>query len=298
MRCVLAPFWVLLLSSSASAQEMEPRAYSPSPVGANFVLLGAGHSSGGVTFDPSVPITDIDATVTSTSLGYARTFGLFGRSATAGLFQAYVWGTVSGNVFEQTQRVDRSGIADTRARFAVNLLGAPALTPAEFAQRRPGRTLGTSLVVVLPTGQNDPDKLINIGTNRWAFKPELGFSQPVQQWTFDVYAAVWLFTDNEDFFGGKVRQQAPIGAFQAHVGYTFKPRWWVAGDATFFTGGRTTVNGVENADYQANTRYGITASAPITRRNSVKVAWTTGATTRIGGHFDTVAAAWQVLWFD
>lgn len=295
----LAPLWgPTLPCAPAVAQELEPRAYSPSPVGANFVLLGGGYSTGGVVFDPSLPFTNVNADVTSTSIGYNHTFGLFDRCASIGIVQPYVWGTVSGEVFEQSRSVDRSGFGDTRLRFGMNLFGGPALTPAEFAKRRPERALGTSVVVVVPTGQYYPDKLINIGANRWAFKPEVGFSQPVRQWSFEAYAGVWLFTDNDDFFGGQVREQEPIGAFQGHVSYTFKPRLWLAGDATFYTGGRTTVDGTENADYQANTRFGVTCSVPVGRRSSVKVSWTTGATTRIGGSFDTIAAAWQFLWFD
>ncbi len=295
----LAPLLGLtLLCGPAATQELEPRVYSPSPVGANFLVLGGGRSTGGVTFDPSIPFTNVHAELTSFSLGYARTFGLFGRSVSAGILQPFVWGTVSGDIFEQSRSVDRSGVGDTRLRFGINLLGGPALTPADFAKRRPGRALGTSVIVVIPTGQYYSDKLINIGTNRWAFRPEVGFSQPVRRWSFEAYAAAWLFTDNDDFFGGQVREQEPIGAFQGHVSYTFKPRLWLAGDATFYTGGRTTVDATKNADYQANSRFGVTFSAPVGRRNSVKVSWTTGGTTRVGGSFDTIAAAWQFLWFD
>jgi hypothetical protein len=287
-----------LMSGRVAAQELEPRAYSPSPVGANFVVLGGARSTGGVVADPSIPITDIEAEVNSASLGYGRTFGLFGRSASAGIGQPYIWATVTGNVFEQARTVDRSGISDTRLRLAMNILGGPALTPAEFAKRRPGRTLGTSVVVVVPTGQYYSDKLVNLGTNRWAFRPEVGFSQPLQRWSFEAYAGVWLYTDNDDFFGGNHREQDPIGALQGHVSYTFRPRLWLAADATYYTGGRTTVNGIENADLQANSRYGMTFSAPVWRRNSVKISGTTGGTTRIGGSFDSIAVAWQFLWFD
>ena len=287
-----------LLGSPAAAQELEPRAYSPSPVGANFLVLVGGRSTGGIVSDASTPITNIHAEVNSASLGYGRTFGLFGRSANAGIFQSYVWASVSGDVFEQARSVERSGVGDTRLRFGMNILGGPALTPAEFAKRRPGRTLGASVIVVVPTGQYYPDKLINLGANRWAFRPEVGYSQPVRRWFFDAYAAVWLFTDNDDFYGGQLREQQPIGAFQGHVSYTFKPRLWLAANATFYTGGRTTVDGTKNADLQANSRFGVTFSVPVGRRNSVKLSGTTGATTRIGGSFDTIAAAWQFLWFD
>src|SRR5262245_23228133 len=112
---------------------MEPRAYSPNPSGANFVLAIYGHSTGDVVFDPSAPITDVSADINSSALFYGRTFGLFGRSASAALQAPYVWGTVEGNVFEERRSVYRSGLADLRLRLTCNLLGGPAMTRSEFA---------------------------------------------------------------------------------------------------------------------------------------------------------------------
>src|SRR6185436_673573 len=179
--------WLALPAAAALAQELEPRAYSPNPTGANFVLLAYGHSSGNVVFDPSVPITDVSAHVNAGALFYGRTFGLFGRSASAAVQLPYVWGHIEGNVFEERRDVYRSGLADLRLRLTANLLGGPALPPREFAQRRHRTTLGASVVVVAPTGQYDPEKLINVGTNRWAFKPELGLSCPAGRWFVELY---------------------------------------------------------------------------------------------------------------
>jgi hypothetical protein len=279
------------------AQELEPRAYSPNPTGANFVLLVYGHTSGGVVFDPSVPFENVDARINTTALFYGRTFGLFGRSASAAIQLPYVWGTVVGDVFEERRSVYRSGLGDLRLRLTTNLLGGPALSPREFAKRKPATTLGASLLVTTPTGQYDPTKLINVGTNRWAFKPELGLSHPAGRFFLELYAGAWLFTENPDFFGGSQRSQSPLFALQSHVTYSFRPRVWLAGDATFYTGGQTTVDGVQKADLQRNTRLGLTLALPVTRRSGLKVSWARGVVTRIGGDFTTLAAGYQFLWF-
>ena len=288
---------LVLRARSTSAQQLEPRAYSPSPVGLNFLGLGYLYSSGGVVLDPSVPITNIHARVYSVAPYYGRTFGLFGRQASVTFATPYAWGTVSGDVQEVNRTVDRSGFADPSFRFAVNLIGGPALTPREFRQYQQGTTLGTSVIVVAPLGEYDPTKLINLGANRWAFKPELGLSQPVGDWSFEVYTGVWLFTANDDFFSTQVKRQDPLASLQTHVVYTVRPRLWAAFDFTYYTGGETMVNGQRQNDRQNNTRGGLTLSVPVALSQSVKLTWARGVSTRVGSSFDTIGVAWQVLWF-
>jgi hypothetical protein len=287
---------LLALAGALSGQELEPRAYAPNPSGATFALLAYGKSTGDVLLDTALPITDVTADLNATSLLLGRTFGLAGRSASFGVGVPYAWGSMEGNVGEEFRRITRSGLGDMRARFAVNLAGGPALEMSEFVKRTPRTTLGASLVTVIPTGQYAPSKLINIGANRWAFKPELGLSHPHGRWFLELYGGVWLFTANDDFFGGQHRKQASIFSFQAHVAYTFKRRLWLSGDATFYTGGQTTVNGARNADRQENSRTGLTLALPIGARHSVKLGWAKGISTRIGGDFNTFGVAWQTLW--
>ncbi len=290
-------FWLAAVNVS-SAQELEPRAYSPSPVGTNFLVIAYARTTGGVLFDPSLPFSDVQARLNAGVLGYGRTFSAFGRSASAAVAVPYVWGDVEGNVGEERREVSRSGPGDARFRLSMNLVGGPALTPAEFVKRTPRTTMGASLVIVPPVGEYHPDKLINIGSNRWSFKPELGMVYPLDRWYLEGYAGVWLFTDNDDFFGGQRREQDPIASFQGHVSYAFRPRLWLALDATYYTGGRTTVDGTRNADLQANSRVGLTLSVPIGARQSMKVTWSDGASTRLGTDFTTIGIAWQYVWFD
>jgi hypothetical protein len=280
------------------AQELEPRAYSPAPVGLNFVLLGGVHSSGEVLTDPSVPLQDVQAKLNAGMAGYGRTFGILGHQASFLLAVPYVWGDISGRVFEEQGSVSRSGLGDVKLRLAANLIGGEALTPREFMRRTPRTTLGASLSVSAPSGQYNPDKLINIGTNRWAFKPEIGLSIPHDRWMFDVFAGVWLFTDNPDFFGGVHREQEPMPTLQAHVSYTIRPRAWIAFDSTYYFGGETSANGVDAGDRKENSRYGVTLSLPAGKAQSIKFNWSRGATARLGSNFTTYGVAWQYSWFD
>jgi hypothetical protein len=278
----------------ARAQSLEPRAYSPGPVGLNFIVIGYTNSQGDVLLDPSVPIEDVSARLNIMTGGLSRTFGLFGRQASATLVLPYVWGDVSGNVLEARQSITRSGLGDVIGRFALNLFGGPALTMKEFLARRPTTSLGMSIVMTAPTGQYSPEKLINLGTNRWAFKPELGLTVPVGNWDFDTYAGVWIFTPNDAFYPGASRRtQQPLWTFQAHVSYTFLPGLWLAADATYYTGGQSTLDGVQKDDRQSNTRVGFTASVPLSRAMALKASAAKGAAVRVGQNFTTLSVALQ-----
>jgi hypothetical protein len=290
---------LLLLSPGASAQDLDPRAYARVPINATFLVTGLVVSDGAVVTDPTAPLEDLQATVTSASLGVARSFAVFGKTAQAFAGLPYSWGEASALVAGERERVTRSGLSDMRLRVSVLLRGAPAVALPDFA-KVPRRTiLGTSLTVVAPTGQNSPAKLINLGSNRWAFKPELAVSRPLgSNWLVDLYGAVWFFTTNSTYFpGSAARTQEPMGAFQAHISYTVRPAMWAAFDATYYVGGRSSIDGISRDDRQSNSRVGATLALPVGRRHSVKVAWSTGAIVRFGADFTTFSVGWQTAWF-
>ncbi|HET9472381.1 MAG TPA: transporter [Steroidobacteraceae bacterium] len=284
--------------ATCHAQEIEPRAYAPSPVGVNLLLGIAGYSEGGVLTDPSLPVTDIEAKISALGWGYGRTFSLAGRSANVGFAVPYLQVDASGNIGEERASVSREGVGDTKLRLAVNLIGGPAMTPREFAQREPTTTLGLGLMVNVPTGEYDPTKLVNIGTNRWAAKTELGLSHPMGKWLLEAYAGAWWFDENDNFFGGQLREQDPLTSFQAHLSYNFNPRLWVALNTTYYEGGRTTVNGVDKHDRQANSRVGVTFSMPVGKKYSLKFSVSRGATTRIGSNFTNFGLGLTYAWME
>jgi len=296
-RTSVVAFLLLLIGAPLRAQDLEPRAYTASPIGLHFLVAGLNRSSGGVVVDPSLPIEDVEARVGSLFVGAGTTFALFGRSA---LFLAAVpWARAkaSGRIGENAAEATRSGLVDPRLKLSVNLLGGRALKPKEFATVRRATIAGVSLSVVPPLGQYDRTKLVNIGANRWSFKPEFGISRAIRRWTIEGYAGVWLFTTNDTFYtGSSIRTQDPITALQGHASYTMRPRLWLALDGTWYSGGATTVDGVAKGDLQRNSRLGATLSVPINARQSAKVAFSTGATTRIGGDFNTIGVSWQLSW--
>jgi Putative MetA-pathway of phenol degradation len=291
---------VLLVSCVGGAwgQDMEPRAYSAVPIDANFLIANYQRMTGSVSLDPSLPITGVKASINTGTLAYDRTFDLFGTTASAALAVPYVNGEVSGQVFTEGKEVARSGLGDFRVRFTDNFIGNPALSAKAFAERKPAATAGVSLTVVAPTGDYDPNNLVNIGSNRWAFRPDIGVSQPFGDWFADAAVGAWLFTDNGNFFQGHVHGQAPIVVAQTHGGYNFRPGLWLAADVIYYSGGETTLNGVADHDAQTVWRYGFTLSVPLTEGFSAKFAWATWLEAHNNGTYDTIGVTLQYRWFD
>ncbi|HEX4234409.1 MAG TPA: transporter [Caldimonas sp.] len=280
----------------ARAQDIEPRAYSNAPVGVNFLVAGVAHSSGGLSLDPSIPVTDAKLDTNIAVLAYARVLDLWGVS---GKFDVIVpYASLSGTAEYAGAPVQRSihGFANSAFRLSANLYGAPALAMKDFAAYRQDLIVGASLQVVAPTSQYDPTRLVNIGTHRWSFKPELGVSKAIDRWTIEGQAAVTLYTDNTNFYGGSTRSQDPLYAFQGHVIYGFRSGAWTSFDATYFTGGRSSIDGAPKNDLQQNWRLGATLALPIDRRNSVKLYASSGVSARTGNNFDLLGVVWQYRW--
>ncbi len=297
IRLVIGPALLFTAHSSpSSAQELVPAAYTPAPVGVNLLTLAAGYNSGDLSFDPSLPVSDASARISGWSVSYGRTLGVFGRSATITAILPYVVGDLEGIYLGEQTYVERSGLADAVVRFGVNLLGAPAMDPAAFSSYRPRTLIGASLVVRAPTGQYDSSKLINIGTNRWGFKPEVGIVHVMGRWAVDAYIGGWFFTDNNDFYGGSTREQDPILSTQVHLRRAFSRKVWAALDGNFWWGGETTVNGVTNDDLQRNSRVGLTCAVRLSAHHSLRVAASRGAFTRIGGDFNSIGLSYNYTW--
>ena len=285
-----------LVARVSGAQELEPRAYSNTPVGLNFVIAGYGYSKGGVTTDPSVPLEDAKVQVHTALLAYVRSLNVWGKSGKLDVVLPYAWASGSATFAGQPRERDVSGPGDPRFRFSVNLYGAPALSLEEFADYKQDTIVGASLQVSAPLGQYDSSKLLNIGTNRWSIKPELGISKALGPLTLELITGATFYTENDDFLGGRTLEQDPIYSVQGHLIYGFRSGIWGAVDGTYYTGGRTTINGVKSNNLQQNTRVGVTVALPVDRNNSVKLYGSTGVATRIGSNFVTIGIAWQYRW--
>jgi hypothetical protein len=280
----------------AHAQSMEPLSYTNSPIGLNFLVAGFGYQSGDVLVDPSLPLKDVHATVDSAFLAYSRVMEFWGQSGSFTLVTPYARLSASGDVFEQHRSVERTGLTDLSMRLSINLYGAPALSLNEYSKYHQDTIVGATFQVTAPSGEYMPSKLVNIGTNRWSFKTELGVSKAVAPWTFEAAAGATFFTDNDDYFGGNRRHQDALFSVQGHVIFNFNRKMWAALDSTYYTGGRTSLNNREDNDMQNNSRWGGTYAYSLARQHSIKLYFSSGVTARTGSEFRIYGIAWQYRW--
>ena len=287
---------LLACTSAALAQDIEPRSYSNAPVGVNFLIPGFAYTDGGIAFDSSLPLTDPKLTTSNLILGYARSLDLWGKSGKFNVIAPYGWLSGSAEYDGETMRRDVSGFSDPAFTVSINLYGAPALSAQEFRQYRQDLIVGMSLRVTAPLGQYDDTRLVNLGTNRWSFRPQLGMSKALGRWTLEGTAAVTFYTDNKDFYGGNSRSQDPLYSLGAHAIYSFQSGVWSSLDTTWFTGGRTSLNGTLDDNLQRNWRVGATLAFPVDVRNSIKVFASSGVSARTGNNYDLFGIAWQYRW--
>ena len=308
MRCyfkaALSVFFAVSSLQIVSAQDLAPRAYVITPLHANAVTLAWSFYDGSINYNGALPVSDATGTYSVPIISLYHSFGFFGRSANVVALVPYGIGNFEGTVSGAGTHLYRSGLVDSVFRLSVNLKGGPAMPVQKFMKWKQKVLLGASLKVIAPTGQYDPTKLVNWGTNRWSFKPEFGYSQRWQKWVLDGYMGVWFFTKNSDFWsrniyysGTRSQTQNPIGSFEGHLSYDFKPRLWASLDGNFWFGGKTSVNGIPNPlSEQTNSRIGGTVAIPITRHQSLKFSYSNGTYIGFGGNYQNVSAAWQYSW--
>ncbi|QIR14709.1 transporter [Shewanella aestuarii] len=281
-----------LIAFASNAQDLEPRSYTNIPIGMHFLVAGYVHSEGDLSPAPSVPLQDAKLAIDSAVLAYATTFDFLGSSAKVDLSAAYA--CADGSATFQGDYVSGTvcGYGDPVAKFTWNFYGAPALTLSEFAGYQEGLVMGLSLQAHIPLGTYDDDKLLNIGTNQWVFRPGIGMSYRKGNWYYGLNATIRFYEDNDDFYQDVLLKKQPQYSIQGHLVYSFTPKQWMSLSANYFFGAETEKNGVASNDDENNSRIGLTYSYAFNRQHSIKVNTSLGVITRVGNDFTTAGVFW------
>ena len=271
---------LLLLAATAhpvTAQQLEPRRWTHLPTG--FHVLGGGfaYTEADIDFNPVLQLEDVEMELNTYALKYVSTFPLLGRSARIDVSQAYQQGRWEGLLQGEPASTERNGWSDTIVRLSMLLKGGPPLKGKAFAEHRSKQShetlIGAGLAIHLPTGDYMEDRLINLSQNRFIFRPQLGIVHTRSKWSFELTGASWIFTDNDDFFGGNKLKNTPLFTLQSHVVYSVKRGVWVAGGAAYGYGAESELNGVEKNDEAENLAYGVSVGWPCIKNLSCKIGY-------------------------
>ncbi len=287
---------IICATSTTLAQDLEPRSFSQAPIGMNFVVVAVGHAEGNMLFDQATTLENVTGTITSVAGAYVRTLNFFGVSAKASAIIPVLWGDWDGRFQGEEAQTSRRGLADPLLELSVNFIGAPAMKMSEMRNYKQKWVVGVSLKTAVPLGQYDPARLINLGTNRWGFRPRLGASYKSGPWSLEAIGSVWLFTDNNDFYGGALLEQDPLWSSQLSAIYQFPSKLWVGLGAGLSRGGRSKTNGIASDSYKKNTRWAAIVAMPLNRQHSLKLVYINGLRTRVGSDFNQATLAWSMRW--
>jgi len=284
---------ILLTGYAAASQELEPRVYAALPKNLDVLAVVYGYSHGNVLSDPSLPISNFTINAHTIGAGYVHTFALANKLARVQVILPYTILAGKLQVNGRDTSGSRSGFGDLRLRLGMNLTGSPPLSRKEFVQYKQETIFGASVIMSIPVGSYYPSKLINIGSHRWAIKPEIGISKRFERIYVELYSGVWLYTVNNKYLENKSLRQDPVVSFQGHFSYYFKNQMWVSINANWFNGGSTTVNDVNVGDLLDNWRLGGTWALPIARGQSIKLQVHVGAFTKSGYDYNMASLSYQ-----
>ena len=298
---IVVCFWAVSQPPICSAQQLEPRRWSHLPVDVSFASTAYAYTDADISFDPVLRIENATMEMHSFPVKYIRTFELAGKSARIDWTQAYQHACWSGLLNGASASTAREGWSDMVFRLAVDLVGAPPLKGKEFVKYRATTDsetiVGVGLAVELPTGHYLEDKLLNLGSNRFTFRPQFGVVHNRGKLAMEVTAASWIYTDNHDFFDGSLREEAPLFTVQGHLDYTFRPGLWVGAGVGYGQGGESTLNGINKNDERKILAWVLNFGYPLTKKWGVKLSYVGKRTqTAIGANSDTLVASTTVLW--
>ena len=246
-------------------------------MGLNFAGGGYVYTEAEISDSPALRLEDVEMEKSSWVFKYIRTFELFQKSARVDLTQGYQKGRWTGLLDGKLASTERAGWTDSVARLSVNLIGAPPLTGKEYSDYRAKTEVetivGVALAVHFPTGEYMGERLINLGNNRYTIRPQIGVVHSRHNWTLEAGAGTWIFTDNDDFFGGSRLENDPLYVFQTHAIYTWASGLWASVSGAYAFGRRSTIDGVEKDDRKEIRALSLSAGFPITRDWGVKVGY-------------------------
>lgn len=286
--------------SSLYAQDIEPRRWTPMPLGTHVVGLGYVYQSGDIYFDPLLQAQDVTLDMHAFAGVYVQPIKLGNKLGRIDVLLPYVSARWDGLLSGEPTVKKRYGLADPRIRFSVNLVGPNAMNAKEmleYYKEHPVNTMvGVSLAVTFPFGLYDETRLLNVGQNRFVFRPQVGLVHNWSLWSYELTGSVFIFTDNKEFFNNQLKEQKPVFALQSHLIKRFKNKMWASVSIAYGLGGESIVQGSGLNDEHQDLLYSLSVGSPITRTQAVKLVYMRWETQRsVGSATNSLGVSWTKL---
>jgi hypothetical protein len=272
LRGIAAALFALgaLCSSQAQAQVPARFYWKTLSDGAAVPLIVQSISGNTNPFDSShlvTPDASIDATVALA--GYAQTFSLMDRSAMVAILQPM--GRLSGEAgtsLGTTAKQSSRGFGDPMLEFDLNIIGPKAQKNIPDAlSYEPGFSLDLLADLAMPVGEYNNKQELNLGQNRWYGRVgapmimQFGSWVPGRRTTLELLPAVWIFGENDDFVGKKLKTD-PLFQLDVHLTRDFTENIWGSVDGFWYKGGKATIDGV-SGDERNDKSFGLTLGYKI-----------------------------------
>jgi len=294
--CVLVTF----MPTRAEAQDIEPRRWSHLPTGAIFIGAGYRYATGDISFDPTLEIENAGFEQQDGVLSSVYAFEWLSKSMRVEATLPYGYSNWEGVLSGVPASTTREGFRDATVRVSMLLSGAPPLRGPEFAAwqaKNPIRTsTGIGLQVSAPTGEYLEERLLNLGNNRWAIRPQAGILHTHNRWQFELTGTLALYTDNDEFLVTRTQETNPLLFVQAHVIRTFRPGLWASLSWGGSTGQESSIDGISRKDERGENFWSVSFGFPINRQQGVKIAWIGSRTHKpTGFDSDNFLLAWSMM---
>lgn len=282
LRAACVALALFALHSAANAQDLEPRRWTHLPVGMNVIGAGYVYTQADILTDPLLDIRNVELTDQTAAVSYVRSFALAGKTARVDVMLPYRDARWTGELQGSFASAEREGLGDPRLRFSINLLGAPALAGKDYVAFRRDHavhtTVGLALAMTLPLGSYDSSRLLNLGQNRFSFRPQLGVLHTRGPWSYELTGSLYLFTENKEFFGDNQLKRDPLYALQAHIVRSLDKGLWVSAGAGYGAGGESNVNSRSQGDRRSDLLAGVSFGFPLTKAQGIKFAYVSSRT--------------------
>ena len=281
---------LFLTAGQVAAQDLEPRRWTPLPPGINVIGAGVVGSQGDIFFDPALQIEDATVDAETNGLSYVHSLKIGNKLARLDVTVPWQHARYAGLLEGEPATAVRVGLMDPTVRLSVILAGEEPDPGAKSST-----VVGAAIAVIAPLGEYSEQFLINLGQNRWVFRPQVGFVHTRGQWSYELTGSAFFFTDNDEFFNGSTRSQDPLFAVQGHVVYALKRRGhWAALSVGYGGNGQSIIDGNRVDDDQRLSLASLSYGMPLGTNQSLKFAIVRSRTnTGKGSDVDSLALAWS-----